>query len=233
MLMGRRDRATPAFWGAVGGAVAFAGKTIPPETHSLQGLAGFGLNAIGVSIVANAADGLAPLARVIVPLGPMRLRVVSGDGPTLQFAVNAHDAIFLATRVHDPDLRFDLRRTLTSGAVSFLAVRRPIISGIPPTVDGVTVGSVMVMSEFAVDPAGTWAHELVHAHQLWFMSENWTKPLEDDLRVRVGLLRWIPRWLDVGVVMPFLLELETRVLGFGNGPLTRSLESEANWFERR
>ncbi len=109
ILMGRRDRATPAFWGAVGGAVVFAGKAIPPETQSLQGLAGFGLSAIGVSIVANAADGLAPLARVTVPLGPLRLRVVSGDGPTFQFALNAHDAIVLAKRLQNPDLRFDLR----------------------------------------------------------------------------------------------------------------------------
>jgi hypothetical protein len=144
MLKGRRDRARPAFWGALGGAVAFAGKSIPPETHSPQGLAGFGLGAIGVSIVDNAADGLAPLARVTVPLGPLRLRVVSGDGPTVQFALNAHDAIVLAKRVSNSDHRFDLPRTLTSGAVTFLAERRPITNGVPGTVDGVTTGSVIV-----------------------------------------------------------------------------------------
>jgi hypothetical protein len=68
---------------------------------------------------------------------------------------------------------------------------------------------------------------------MWFMSENWTKPLEDDLRVRLGVLRWIPRWLDLGVVMPSLLALEQRLGGYGTGPFFRALESEATWFERR
>lgn len=230
---GARDLRRAAVQGAGGGALVFVGKSLGPDRGTWVALSGYGLTAIGSSVVSNAAQGKDLASNLLLPAGPLRIHLRSEGRFGVRVAVNAYDTFVLVNRLSRPGLEFDLERTIHTGAVHFTSSRRPIVHDVPGTVDGVTDGSIVVLSAFALDPGGTQSHEMVHVKQDMFLSQNVDSPVENAIRERWAGFERIPAWIELGVFWPALLSLEQRIAGRDRGPLVRLQQAEARVLERR
>lgn len=228
--LGKRDVKIAAIQGAAGGALVFVGKALGPTRGPVLSWSGVGLTALGSSVVSNAGQGKDAFSEVLLPVGPLRLRV--SDGTLASVSLNAFETVVLANRMYRRGLHFDLTQSLRAGAVHFLSERRPILYGLPGTASGVTEGSIVVVSNYAIDPARTRTHEMIHVKQQWFLSQNFSAPVENAIRQHWGIFRVIPAWIDVGVAWTSLSYLERKFVGRGRGPLLRFQEREAELFER-
>jgi hypothetical protein len=220
-LIERHDPARAFAIGAIGGAVHFGAKLIGPGT----GLAGIAVGATGNAIVANAGRGVSPLEELYVPVGPLRLRVTPRASRKFRVGINAYETVVLAHNLGRSGLVMDWGRTASSGAFVLRADNRHILHG-DREVGGLAMGSLIVLSGFTSDPSRTAHHELIHVHQHLFLDEAVSRPIEEYLRRRVPGARWVPRWLELGIVTPALGTLEYAIFG-RDGPVTRLVESEA------
>jgi hypothetical protein len=229
--LGKRDIKIAAMQGAAGGALVFVGKALGPTRGTVLSWSGVGLTALGSSVVSNAGQGTDAFSDVLLPVGPLRLRFLS-NGSLARASINAFETVVLANRMYRRGLRFDLNQSLRTGAVHFLSERRPIVYGVPGTASGVTEGSIVTVSNYAIDPAGTRTHEMIHVKQQWFLSQNFSVPVESAIRQQWGIFRVIPAWIDVGAAWASLSYLERKLAGRERGPLLRFQEREAELFER-
>jgi hypothetical protein len=220
-LIERHDPARAFAIGAIGGAVHFGAKLMGPGTS----LAGIAVGATGTAIVVNAGRGVSPLDELYVPVGPLRLRVTPRAPRKIRVAVNAYEAVVLAHNLARSGLVMDWGSTGSSGTFVLRTDNRHIWAD-DRELGGVAIGSLIVMSAFASDPPRTAHHELVHVHQYSFVDEAVGRPIEEYLRRRVPGARWLPRWLELGIVTPALGTLEYAIFG-RNGPVIRLGESEA------
>ena len=220
-LIERHDPVRAFAIGAVGGAVHFGAKLIGPGTS----LAGIAVSATGTAIVVNAGRGVSPLDELYVPVGPVRVRVTPRAPRKVRVALHAYDAVVLAHNLARPGLLMDWGRTGSSGAFVLRTDNKHLWDD-DQELNGVAVGSLIVMSAFSTDPPRTAHHELVHVHQYMFLDEAIGRPIEEYLRRRIPLARRLPRWLELGVVAPTLGAMEYWIFG-RDGPVYRLVESEA------
>ena len=210
--------------GFLGGALHGSGKTLSPGAP----LAGYALGAAGVSIAANAGRGAGYLDEVVLPIGPGRLRITREPRARIDATLNAFESAMLARRLFQPGTRFDLTQSLLAGTV-VLRTSAELFNGAGSRAAGITSGSVILLSDHASKPEETLKHERIHAHQAWFIQELWGRPVESSLR-RTPVGRLIPRWLELGVTMPALQEIERQTLG-SDGPFRSWREGEAESLE--
>lgn len=220
-LIERHDPVRAFAIGAVGGAVHFGAKLIGPGTS----LAGIAVSATGTAIVVNAGRGVSPLEELYVPVGPLRVRVTPRAPRKVRVALHAYDAVVLAHNLARPGLLMDWGRTGSSGAFVLRTDNKHLWDD-NRELNGLAVGSLIVMSAFSTDPPRTAHHELVHVHQYMFLDEAIGRPIEEYLRRRIPLARRLPRWLELGVVAPALGAMEYWIFG-SDGPVYRLVESEA------
>ena len=127
-------------------------------------------------------------------------------------------------------IEIDWNRSFASGAVVFFAQEKRIfLDG--EEYGGFAVAPTVLISTFVPDTARMIRHEVVHVHQQWFLQESLGRPIEEALRKRLKLARYLPTWLEVGVVAPGLLVFENWA-SRGEG-MKRILEAEAERLERR
>ena len=212
--------------GAIGGAVHFGAKLIGPGTGPL----GLAVGATGTAIVVNAGRGVSPLDELYVPVGPLRLRVAPRASRKFRLAFNATEAVVLTRNLARPGLVIDWGRTASTGTFAFLTDGRRIMHG-DREVGGAAIGPIILISGFSAYPARTTRHELVHAHQYWFVDAAFGLPVEEYLRARIPGGTRLPRWLELGIVPPALEVLEQALFG-RDGPVRRLGESEAGILER-
>lgn len=211
--------------GALGGAVHGYGKVFSPDL----GLGGMALGAVGTSIVANAGRGAPLYDELVLPVGPGRVRI-SQTG-RVNVALNAFDGAMLARRLMQRGTRMDWSRSLQAGTVVLTTPERLMV-GNGLRAAGITSGTTILLSDRASNPERTFKHERIHVQQAWFVHEVLGRPLEMSLRKRVPMLRVIPRWLELGVLMPTAQELERLTIGT-TGPLRSWRETEAESLEGR
>lgn len=216
--------------GALGGAVHGAGKALQKDI----GLAAVGIGSIGTSIVANAGRGAHPLDAFVFPIGPARLRLTPNGERKVQASLNLYETAYLASTFMRPGMRLDWNASQQSATFVFRTPRRLLpLPG--PRAAGLTTGSVILLNDFASHPKETLNHERVHLQQGWFLQETWGRPIENDLRERTALLRWIPGWLELGIVTPALFEFERQAIGPGALIKTfreREAETIESWGKR-
>ena len=165
-----------------------------------------------------------------LPIWPFRLRMTPRASHRFRLAVHAFDAGVLARNLARPGLVMDWGHTASSGTFVLRTDNRRIVSG-DREIGGAALGSLILMSDFVTDPASTAKHELVHVHQYWFLDGVLGRPVEEYLRRRVPLARQLPRWLELGVVVPGLRMAEQSIFG-RDGPMKRLAESEAHMLSR-
>ncbi len=219
-LIERHDPVRAFAIGAFGGAVHFGAKLMGPRTS----LAGVAVGATGTAIVVNAGRGVSPLDELYVPVGPLRVRITPRAPRKLQVGVNAYNVAVLARNLARPGLVMDWGRTGSSGTFVLRTEDRRIWDD-DREYAGVAVGSLIVLSEFSANRQVTH-HELIHVHQYLYVDEAIGRPVEQYLRRRVPGARWLPRWIELGIVTPALGALDQGIFGRG-GLAIRLGESEA------
>ena len=190
--------------GAAGGAVTYAGKRIAVERFGGAGLLGREVAAVGSSVSRNAAEGRAPLERVMLPLGPIRVYVSPLGGAPVTARLDAAAVVATAYFATRPGARFDAEESLSAGALVF---RRPG-SADDLGYEGVQAAGVVLLRDipvdgpagpgFAVDPARVAAHERVHVLQYDQSFLLWAAPAEKWAMDRAPWSRGVHRWLDLG-----------------------------------
>jgi len=190
--------------GAAGGAVTYAGKRIAVERFGGAGLLGREVAAVGSSVSRNAAEGRAPLERVMLPLGPIRFYVSPLGGAPAQARLDAAAVVAAAYFATRPGARFDAGESLSAGALVF---HRPG-SAEDVGFDGAQAAGVVLLRDLAldgpngpghaVDPARVAAHERVHVLQYDQSFLLWAAPAERWAMDRAPWSRRVHRWLDLG-----------------------------------
>ena len=199
-----RRTARGAGWGAVGGAVGYAGKWQAGEVAE-HGTLAYALPArllhdVGASITENAAHGRPPLDRFASHLGPIRVEVRPRTGAVRARVMPLAAAAF-GVILADGRNRLDVRRSLAYGSPVFMTdTVRPPFGGEAGRFSGYFVqGSVLIQRR--ADPVGfrydTAAHELVHLLQLseWVRIEAALRAPADRLLRRSAAYRGLARWV--------------------------------------
>jgi hypothetical protein len=231
-LVERRNVWRAATYGALGGAVHFTGKVAGAGRMPGSALAGVAVASLGTSIVANAGRGAAPLSELYLPVGPLHLHVRGGTPSKVRLTVNAFDVALLASIALHDGARVDWRATAAHGTFVFEARDHWLRLG-RTDAEGVSMGSTILISALTADRAQLLRHEATHVMQHHFLNEAWGRPLEDGMRARVNALRWLPSWIELGVVDGAILGAQYALDPKSRGPLGRLAESEADWFMRR
>lgn len=190
--------------GALGGAVTYAAKQVAVRDFVGAGLLGREINAVGVSLVRNASDGVPALSRLFVPLGPLPVRatLTLGGGLHVQPQLDIAAMGWLAGGLLGSGLTLDVAQSLSSGAPVFQAAERWLMDA----EHGVR-GYAIARSVFLGDPArypgalisqaDVLAHERVHVLQQDFVLTAWGDPLAGAALSRFGAGRALSRYTTV------------------------------------
>jgi hypothetical protein len=197
--------------GAFGGAIAFTGRRISVGRYWGAGLLGRQVSAVGVSVVRNAADGRGMFDQFIVPVGPVRLYVDRSEEVRVQPKVALGDLAWLVGVAARPETRLDGSASMSAGAPVFLAPGRAVKSGGEPVRGKSGFGSIILSDLEPSQHRITFAHERVHVLQHDFSFALWSKPLEERLIDRSDRLKRLNRYVEVGVLYPFLRSMAESV----------------------
>lgn len=208
-----------SFWsgfstGAFGGALVYLGKRTIVSRSRFGGLVGREIGAAGSSIVQNASLKKSMLDRFILPLGPTRLYVKTGDSSGARLKVDLAGmaaAIYAATR---PRSRLDMAASVRAGAPVFISPGS--VEG--PAWYGAHIAGVIQVTEAPAflrnypSSQRQWqsdviAHELVHVAQYDFSFIAWTETPETALVRRIPGGERISRYVDTGLNEPLWLLL--------------------------
>ncbi|HYC50022.1 MAG TPA: hypothetical protein VEB19_02825 [Gemmatimonadaceae bacterium] len=216
--------------GAVGGLVHLAGKNFAVEGGAARAWGGLLVGHAGTSIVLNAGRGVHPFQELVLPLGPMRLRVLPRDSNKVRASVNLFEAGWLLRTATRDGIRFDWERTFSTGALAFVTEHRMLFRD-DEELAGVALAPYYLLSEFARDVDETARHEVVHLFQQQFIQETLGWPLEQLVRSRIWRGHMIPRWIEVGVGGAAIATFDHWI---SNGDGLRAIqEAEAQLLHRR
>jgi hypothetical protein len=218
--------------GAFGGGVHLVGKNLAVESGPVRAWIGTAISGTGISMIANGSRGLKMFDEVDIPILVTRLRLRPRDRDKIHFAVNAFETGTLITAFFTRGAAFDLNRSLSTGTAVFVTRNRRIVINEAQWGGFAAIASPVVFLDTTIgDPERTLRHEVVHAHQHWFMQDAWGRPVDEFLRRRLPGFRFIPRWIDLGIAAPAIAVLEQ--LPPGKSGLKVLIEAEAERLERR
>jgi hypothetical protein len=187
--------------GALGGLVIYAGKRVAVESFSGAGLIGRQVNAVGTSIVRNAADGVGSLDRLVLPVGVTRVYWQRAPQSTWRVKLDAVALGWTIYGIVESELEMNVEESFSAGTPVFQTRDKIISFGENQHAGGVVEAGVVFLSD--VRPWGdpflqkAYAHERVHTLQMDQVFLNWIEPHDDRL---LGLLpggRTVSRWIDV------------------------------------
>lgn len=188
--------------GAAGGALVYGGKRLTVERWPGAGLAGRQLAALGSSVVWNSSAGRAPLGRLMLPAGPVRLYVETGPHVRVQPRVDVAGLAAVVALGTRSGTRLDWSATLSAGAPVFhrVAALEVAFGGGDHLAGVVEVlvprGGPGAKPEYIREAE---AHERVHVLQHDQSFLFWGSPAEDALLDWSSAGRTIHRWVDLGV----------------------------------
>jgi hypothetical protein len=218
--------------GLAGGAVVYGGKRVAAERFGGAGLVGRELAAVGSSMVRNAGEGRGTLEQVVLPVGPLWVRLQSAR-PFVRAQVDVVSLGWLLYGLTESELRFDAGMSLSAGTPVFLTHNRIVLADSDTAHAGGTVApGVLVLAdvplfgrEFA---RRTFEHERIHALQLDQIFMTMTDPVTDAAMLRVPGLRRLEPWIEINLSGYLLSWLIGRVPEH----LERPWETEAIFFSR-
>ena len=191
--------------GAVGGGLSYGGRRLSAERFDGAGLIGRQISAVGVSVVSNASAGRGNLDRLMFPVGPVHLYVDRTSERRFGAKLDVFTAATVARALATEGLDFDLGRSVSSGAMVFIAPgRQAIVSG--DTVFGVASAGVILIGESNSLPReAIFAHERVHVLQYDFSFGAWSNPVEEWLLARLPGGDELHRYFDFAFTLPAAL----------------------------
>jgi hypothetical protein len=216
--------------GALAGAVVYAGRRLAVEDFWGAGLMGRQVSAIGSSVTRNAGDGNPVLSRVWLPLGPLLLRVDTGDGVSVSPLIDLYALAWLTAAGFDNRLAFDGRATISSGAPVFQAHQHRIRND-GRLLNGLSVAGLIVLDRAvsADDDGETLGHERAHVLQYDFAQLVFNDPAEEYLLGWFALGKSVGSVARVGVIGPAISD----GLDWTMPSIREFWESEADFLGRR
>ena len=216
-----------SFWkaaphGALGGAAIYAGKRIVASNSPGAGWVGRELAALGSSVVRNSAEGLPPLERVMLPVGPIRIYIYSGANRGASAKVDLAAVIFTIDALRRSGTRFDAAESLSSGAIVF-AVTADSSSSVVASQRAGVLEVANLRSQITIRPGGDEnqvGHELIHAIQYDFSFLVWSSPAEEAMMNRISGGKSAYRYVDLGLNVPVWLALN-RIIRYDRRPWER------------
>lgn len=185
-----------SFWrglarGAAGGGLVFVGKQVSAARFTGAGVLGRQVTAVGGSVVNNAAAGRPLFARLVVPLGPVRLYAEPGSSNPVRLKLDAAGLIAIGYAATRPDARLDVESSLSSGIPVFKV-------GDEWGHRAAHVAGVILMTDHAIPRQGrlALAHERVHVGQYDFAFLAWSEPVERWAMDRRGIVGQLHRYVD-------------------------------------
>lgn len=219
--------------GAAGSVVAYSGRRLSVLDVSGAGLLGRELNAVGASMVRNAAAGQPALSLVVLPLGPLRVYLDRREAERAHVRVklNVHEAYWTLRGALDPGFEFRAAASLSSGAPVFQkASGRLDVGGVD--VNGYQAGgSIFLSDEAGLGQHWTLPHETVHVLQSDFLAIAWLDPVEGAVMQQTAATRALYRFLDVGLLDTGVRTALAR--GLRLRWVNAAQEFEAEWLESR
>jgi hypothetical protein len=194
----RRPVVKAAALGALGGSVTYMGKSLASQKFDGAGLLGRQVGAVGASITRDAVEGHDPFRRVVLPLGVVRLHMDADAEDRVRVRADlASIAASVAALAQGGDL--DLSRSLSSGTPVFKVSRES------NEWNGIHLAGVIWLRDdlWYRHARQTISHEMVHVvqHDASFIA--WAEPLERATFGRIPGFRFVHRWTDFGLQVPF------------------------------
>src|SRR5690606_5294437 len=122
------------------------------------------------------------------------------DDGGVQVKVDGYTLAVLLTAIYQPELEFQLGRSLSAGAPVFHAPGRSLILR-GDEIGGVAAGGVIALSGSGNLPGrDVFAHERVHILQRDFLGHLWGDPLEGGLLLRTRPGAVLSRYISPGLV---------------------------------
>jgi hypothetical protein len=196
--------------GALGGAVAFAGKRIAGEEFTASGLLGREVAAVGASITSNAAEGRGLMDTLMLPVGPVRIHVDRSAPRVVSPRLDLGGAI-ATVYIASQSAGVDWRATFDAGAPVFRMKDRTTLSA------GRATAGVIQLRHDARRIDGALPHEQVHVAQHDFAYMAWGRPMDRHVLGGSGAGAAILRYVDVGLHVP-LLGILNSVLPYDSRP---------------
>lgn len=185
--------------GAAGGTLSYAGKRVAVERWAGAGLLGRQVNAVGGSVVANAAAGRGALEQVVFAVGPVHVYVDRSAGTAIRPRLDLVSTASLAYALTRSGSHLDLGQSLSAGAPVFYTEGSDAPEG--EHAAGVirvtaTRASWEAQGELAVTVA---AHERVHVLQRDFAMQVFAVPVQHRLLRTFPGGAVLDRYLDLGL----------------------------------
>jgi hypothetical protein len=186
--------------GAAAGAVVYAGKKIIAEESPLAWWGGRQIAAMASSEVANAAESLPILQRVVLPLGPIRIHVDRLAPRKVMPRLDALQSIAIVAFAIHPATRFSAKESFATGAVVFVNENTKF--------DGYHVAGVLSLSERLTGEIllrckrTILSHELIHSSQYDFTFTAWSDATQAAISRRVQPVAFITRFVDLNLALP-------------------------------
>lgn len=215
--------------GALGGAVAYAGRRVAVERFDGAGLLGRQVSALGASIVRNAADGRPSFERLFLPIGPVNVYVERrDDGRRIRPKLNLVALVTASVIAAHDEAALDWGASLSAGTLVLTAPGRWIRHEDGP-VAGMASDGIIVFAGW-LDPE-IFAHERVHVLQRDFFFNAWSEPVEGWLTGQWRPTATVYRYVDVGALFSVFRGLIVRAAGWQYAD--RPWEIEAAFLEGR
>lgn len=211
--------------GAAGGALTYGGKRLAAEEFFGAGLLGRQAAAVGSSVTHNAARGEPALARMVLPLGPVRVYLLDG-GRSAHARLDLASTVMTAAAALHPDNRLDAEASLSAGAPVFERVASARDAGW----NGLQAAGVILVRRTPGDPSpegaeedrvsATAAHERIHVLQYDQTFLLWAAPVERWALSQRGWTRALNRHVDLGLHVPVWAALNS-VIPYEDRPWER------------
>lgn len=189
--------------GALGGAIAYAGKRLVVERWPGAGLAGREVAAAGHSIVRNAAAGRGAWQQLIFPLGPLRVYVRPDSQTRLRARIDAPGMLY-ALLLGANGIPLDGRASWSSGAVVFRVPDKALTDLSGRCIAGLAFAGIVVLNDVsgrATDARSPIvAHERVHVLQSDQIFASLSEPTKQWLASHARWFRGVKRYADFNVV---------------------------------
>ncbi len=186
--------------GALGGGVTYVGKIVVLRDVPAAGLMGRGIGSLGGSITRNAGAGLAPLERLTLPVGPVRLHFEPQRRLAPVVTLDLTGAAALAwTIISYDELEWDVAESLAAGTpVGRLRSTDWDASRLARNYAGTILLSPGYSAAGRLQRQRILGHELVHTLQYDQSYLLWGDPL-DRLALRRDHPDGIRHHLDLGL----------------------------------
>jgi hypothetical protein len=191
--------------GALGGAGTYLGKRLVVRDDLASGVLGRAVAAGGASVVRNASEGRPAFERVVLPVGPLRVRWFPSEGDWYASLDLAAAGSIVWAQLGGMGVRLDPVRTLATGAPVFLAHRwepewgwhgRHAFGMIVLRGDDGARGAVSPFPSYDELMRRALGHERVHLIQYDQAYILWGESLERGLMERMGLPERFVRSVD-------------------------------------